>query len=192
MTPSSAGVPPALRLLRPEGTIVISPACSEAKCRESNTNSPPVPEGRLRSSDPSRKFSRRLLPALALLLLAPLCALAQNRPAAAPAGPPPTPKAAAVTDLTGTWVSDIDDEWRWRIMGNIIKAREGFPADTYKRVLAFPNFAMHVCRTWTDARMEDGRIQIDTSRGRFFGSGAMQRLARAMSSGSAPQRSRRA
>jgi cation diffusion facilitator CzcD-associated flavoprotein CzcO len=64
-------------------------------------------------------------------------------------------------------MGDMSDEWRWRMMGNIIKAREGFPADTYKRVLAFPNFTMHVNRTWTDARMEDGRIRIDTSRGPF-------------------------
>src|SRR5882724_10265554 len=59
-------------------------------------------------------------------------------------------------------IGEMPDEWRWRVMGNIIKAREGFPADTYKRVLAFPNFTMHVNRTWTDARVEGGRLRIDT------------------------------
>ena len=64
-------------------------------------------------------------------------------------------------------MSDMPDEWRWRIMGNIMRAREGFPADTYKRVMAFPQFKLHVGRTWTDARMEDGRIRIETPRGPF-------------------------
>jgi cation diffusion facilitator CzcD-associated flavoprotein CzcO len=80
-------------------------------------------------------------------------------------------------------MGDMPDEWRWRMMGNIIKAREGFPADTYQRVLAFPNFTMHVNRTWADARMADGRVWIDTSRGRFVadyaicGTGVRQNVA---------------
>ena len=45
----------------------------------------------------------------------------------------------------------------------IMRAREGFPADTYQRVLAFPAFTMQLGRNWTDARMEDGRIRIDWS-----------------------------
>jgi FAD-dependent urate hydroxylase len=64
-------------------------------------------------------------------------------------------------------IGDMPDEWRWRVMGHIMRSREGFPADTYKRVLAFPNFTMHVGRSWTDARMENGRIRIDTTRGSF-------------------------
>jgi cation diffusion facilitator CzcD-associated flavoprotein CzcO len=64
-------------------------------------------------------------------------------------------------------IGEMPDEWRWRVMGNIMRAREGFPADTYRRVLAFPNFTMHVNRTWTDARVEDGRLRIDTPRGPF-------------------------
>ncbi len=80
-------------------------------------------------------------------------------------------------------IGDMPDEWRWRMMGNIIKAREGFPGDTYKRVLAFPNFTMHVGRTWTDARMEEDRIRIDTPRGPFradyaiCGTGVRQNVA---------------
>jgi FAD-dependent urate hydroxylase len=64
-------------------------------------------------------------------------------------------------------IGDMPDEWRWRMMGNIMRAREGFPGDTYKRVLAFPNFTMHLSRTWTGARMEGGRVCIETSRGPF-------------------------
>lgn len=63
----------------------------------------------------SRRISLRLVRAFALLAMAPL-AFGQNRPAAPPAGPPPTPKAAAVVDLTGNWVSLINDEWRWRMI----------------------------------------------------------------------------
>jgi cation diffusion facilitator CzcD-associated flavoprotein CzcO len=64
-------------------------------------------------------------------------------------------------------MGDAPDLWRWRIMGHIMRSREGFPADTYQRVLAFPSFTMHVARPWTDARLEDGRIRIETSRGPF-------------------------
>jgi len=64
-------------------------------------------------------------------------------------------------------MGDLPDEWRWRIMTHIMRAREGFPADTYRRVLAFPDFRMHVERPWTGARMEDGRIRIDTPKGPF-------------------------
>jgi cation diffusion facilitator CzcD-associated flavoprotein CzcO len=65
-------------------------------------------------------------------------------------------------------LGDMPDLWRWRFMANILNAREGFPADTYARVMAFPDtFTMHAERPWTDARMQDGRIRIDTTRGPF-------------------------
>jgi cation diffusion facilitator CzcD-associated flavoprotein CzcO len=62
-------------------------------------------------------------------------------------------------------LGDLPDEWRWRMMGHILRSREGFPADTYKRVLAFPGFRMHVERPWTGAAMDDGRIRIETPKG---------------------------
>ena len=65
-------------------------------------------------------------------------------------------------------IGDMPDEWRWRIMRNILRAREGFPTDTYKRVMAFADFTMHVNRSWTDACLEDGRIRLETTRGPFF------------------------
>ncbi len=64
-------------------------------------------------------------------------------------------------------LGDMPDEWRWRFMRVILTAREGFPADTYKRVTAFPNFMMEVGRPWTGAAMEGGRIRLDTPRGPF-------------------------
>ena len=30
-------------------------------------------------------------------------------------GPPPTPRAAALTDLTGQWVSLVTEDWRYRM-----------------------------------------------------------------------------
>jgi hypothetical protein len=40
---------------------------------------------------------------------------AQPRPAA-PAAPPPDPRAAAPIDLTGYWVSIVTQDWRWRMV----------------------------------------------------------------------------
>jgi len=34
----------------------------------------------------------------------------------APAGPPPAPQAAAPIDLTGYWVSIVNEDWRWRMV----------------------------------------------------------------------------
>jgi hypothetical protein len=33
-----------------------------------------------------------------------------------PAAPPPTPRAASPVDLTGTWVSIVTEDWRWRMV----------------------------------------------------------------------------
>ncbi len=62
---------------------------------------------------------------------------------------------------------EMPDAWRWRFMSYILGLREGFPQDTYNRVLAFPNFTMHVGRPWTDAREEGGRVVLATPRGDF-------------------------
>jgi FAD-dependent urate hydroxylase len=62
---------------------------------------------------------------------------------------------------------EMDDAARWRFMSYILGLREGFPADTYARVLAFPNFTMHVGRPWTDARAIGERVLLETPRGPF-------------------------
>ncbi|HEY6347356.1 MAG TPA: hypothetical protein VIY49_38195 [Bryobacteraceae bacterium] len=63
----------------------------------------------------SRIWGHRV-PALTLVLLAsPVLANAQGR-GRGPAGPPPTPKAAAPVDLTGYWVSIVTEDWRWRMV----------------------------------------------------------------------------
>lgn len=52
---------------------------------------------------------------VAALALAPL-AVAQGRAGGAPAGPPPTPRAAAPADFTGNWVSVVTEDWQWRMV----------------------------------------------------------------------------
>lgn len=64
-------------------------------------------------------------------------------------------------------MGEMPDEWRWRFMATVLGLREGFPQDTYTRVLAFPNFTMHVGRPWTGARLEGGRPVVETARGDF-------------------------
>ena len=54
-----------------------------------------------------------------------------------------------------------EQQVKWR------RAREGFPIDTYRRVMAHANFTMHVGRAWTGARIEGGRVRIETERGPF-------------------------
>ncbi|SJZ30720.1 Predicted flavoprotein CzcO associated with the cation diffusion facilitator CzcD [Enhydrobacter aerosaccus] len=65
-------------------------------------------------------------------------------------------------------IGDMPDAWRWRMIGTILRAREGFPIDTYRRVMAHADFTMHVGRAWTGARIEDGRVHIETERGPFM------------------------
>jgi len=61
---------------------------------------------------------------------------------------------------------EMPDEWRWRFMAHVLGMREGFPPDTYDRVMRFPHFTMHVGRPWTNARLgEEGRAVIATARG---------------------------
>ena len=54
--------------------------------------------------------------ALLFILITATGLWAQGRAGQAPAGPPPTPRAAAPIDLTGQWVSMIVDEWRFRVV----------------------------------------------------------------------------
>ena len=37
-------------------------------------------------------------------------------PQGPPPGPPPAPRAAALIDITGNWVSVINEDWRWRMV----------------------------------------------------------------------------
>jgi cation diffusion facilitator CzcD-associated flavoprotein CzcO len=82
---------------------------------------------------------------------------------------------------------EMPDEWRWRFMSYILGLREGFPQDTYTRVLAFPNFTMHVGRPWTGARVEAGRAVLATARGDVVADYAICGTGALMDPGSVPE-----
>ena len=65
---------------------------------------------------PMRRRGRRLaVLALGAALMLGVHTLAQG-PQGPPAGPPPSPQASAPLDLTGTWVSIVNEDWRWRMV----------------------------------------------------------------------------
>ncbi|MCU0946339.1 MAG: NAD(P)/FAD-dependent oxidoreductase, partial [Rubritepida sp.] len=65
-------------------------------------------------------------------------------------------------------MGEMSDEWRWRFMAHILGLREGFAQDHYDRVMRHANFHMHIGRDWTGARVEDGRVRLDTPQGPFL------------------------
>lgn len=69
-----------------------------------------------------KAFARPLNLVTFIIVLISLCASGPLRGApktpqrGAPAGPPLSPKQSAVIELTGYWVSIVDEDWRWRMM----------------------------------------------------------------------------
>jgi hypothetical protein len=63
-------------------------------------------------------------------------ALAQGRGGRGPAGPPPTPKAAAPVDLTGYWVSLVTADWRFRMVTPIKGDYAAVPMNAEARKVA--------------------------------------------------------
>lgn len=63
---------------------------------------------------------------VSLLVVALVAVSVAHTTAQAPraGGPPPTPRASAALDLTGTWVSVVTEDWRWRM---ITAPRGDFP-----------------------------------------------------------------
>jgi hypothetical protein len=56
------------------------------------------------------------LSCVAVLALAFDAVDAAQAPPGQPPGPPPTARAAAPVDLTGTWVSVVTEDWQWRMV----------------------------------------------------------------------------
>jgi hypothetical protein len=52
---------------------------------------------------------------IAVAVIATPAVMAQ-RGRGGPVGPPPTPRAGAPIDFTGTWVSVVTEDWRWRMV----------------------------------------------------------------------------
>ncbi len=64
-------------------------------------------------------YVRIIVPLCALVValwLAPPAAAQRGGRGGQPAGPAPTPKAAAPIDISGYWVSLVTDDWRWRMV----------------------------------------------------------------------------
>jgi len=76
----------------------------------------------------------------------------------APAPAPPTPRAAAPIDLTGNWVSIVNEDWRWRMMTP--------PKGDYTSV-PLNNAGRAEADKWTEA--QDGSCQA-------YGAGALMRM----------------
>ena len=64
-------------------------------------------------------MDRRFLPLIGATVIAAAIGVniaAQGPPPAAPQGPPLSPWASAPIDLTGYWVSVVNEDWRWRMV----------------------------------------------------------------------------
>lgn len=99
----------------------------------------------------------RTVALLTALLVPPAVAAAQARQA----GPPP-PKVAAPVDLTGTWISVVTEDWRWRMRT---------PPKGDLTSLPLTEAAIKVANTWDPAR--------DTAAGeqcRGYGAAGVMRL----------------
>jgi hypothetical protein len=54
--------------------------------------------------------------AVGLMIVAPGSPAGAQAPARGQQGPPPSPWASAAIDLTGYWVSVVNEDWRWRMV----------------------------------------------------------------------------
>jgi hypothetical protein len=79
---------------------------------------------------------------IAIVLLCPLTAAAQQQGRGAP---PPSPKDSAALDLTGYWVSVVVEDWKWRMVTPRKGVYEAIPLNAAGRKVA---------DTWDPARDE--------------------------------------
>jgi len=86
----------------------------------------------------------------------------QGRGGAAPAGPPPTPRAASLIDLTGYWVSLVTEDWRYRQFTP--------PKGDYTSVPLNPN-GRKVADAWDPAKDEAGGEQC-----KAYGAAGLMRM----------------
>ena len=94
---------------------------------------------------------------LAALFLVPAGARAQDR-----GGPPPTGRASAPIDLTGTWVALVNEDWRYRMLT---------PAKGDYRGIPISKEALQVVNAWDPAADEAAGNQC-----RSYGAAAILRV----------------
>src|SRR5690349_1195061 len=71
---------------------------------------------RARATGARNRTMKRLIAGTIGAVLALGTLLAAQAPQGAGPGPAPTPRAQAPVDLTGTWVSVVTEDWRWRMV----------------------------------------------------------------------------
>src|SRR5262245_52301963 len=103
-------------------------------------------------------FLRRLPGMLLLTASIAAPAHAQNRGG----GPPPTAKASAPVDLTGYWVSVVNEDWRYRMVT---------PAKGDYRGVPITREALQIVNAWDPAADEKAGAQCKS-----YGAGAVMRL----------------
>jgi len=62
---------------------------------------------------------------------------------------------------------ELDDEWRWRFVTYVLETRMAMPPNTWRAVSSLPGFHLHTGANWRDARVDGGRVAIDTEKGPF-------------------------
>ena len=90
-----------------------------------------------------------------------LCVLAYQASAqrGPPPGPPLKPKQAALIDLTGYWVAQLGEDWRWRMMTPAIGETTGIPVNP-----AGTQFA----KAWDPKRGHRRACRVSCVRSRWF------------------------
>lgn len=58
------------------------------------------------------------------------------QPGGAPGGPPRTPRAAALIDITGQWVAVVNEDWRWRMITAPVGDTSSLPTNAEARKVA--------------------------------------------------------
>lgn len=78
----------------------------------------------------------KMLIAAAMVITVATPLFAQGPPQGRGGGPLPTPRAAARADFTGTWVSVVSEDWRWRMITPPRGDYAGIPANVEARKVA--------------------------------------------------------
>ncbi len=82
---------------------------------------------------------------------------------------------------------EMDDSWRWRFMHKVLSMREGFTQASWDRCARHANFTLHTGRPWVDARVEGGRVALETAKGPFVADFAIAATGVRMDAGLVPE-----
>jgi hypothetical protein len=97
-----------------------------------------------------------------VLIAVALSSAVRAQPPAGPPQPPRSPRAAAPVDLTGTWVSPVMEDWRWRMVTPLKGDFANVPLNAEGRKIG---------EAWDPARDEAAGLQC-----KAFGAPAVMRI----------------